>query len=712
MMISYDSFQNRLNKLKLNKVHKLNNISLKKIFNLILITLILFSVLMFTLFYYLEKKSYYQSFVESNDTIINQIASVYEQDIKTLQEFCVHSSLYSKFPDDTLSNLSTSDLSDLMDSLTGLNVVNDCIHSTYLYSAKSKTVFSSYSMPTAVTRLDNFSDKEVFENLPDGNYMLLEPRILQIPAKTKQVKLPLVITMLVSLPANSSNTDSWLAINIDARKVYSKILSKLHLSDKINFYIVNADNCIVFCDDESNLFTFYDERNPATENSTTSSSFSSSLGWTFVLEREIPQLPPSLVTFCTVTFIILVLLLMASAAIAYFYMQPLQESLNNYQDLRWHYFITQGAPPKEGPEQTFSFDDVFPDCRQFVAMTFRLSDSEKPRNFSSELTSALNALSKTEAFFFHTIYVDQYRICAALGFPQHEAAPDKCITNYAALANKILHMLKSELNPPVLCNISSPKDSPELLHEAWLETREMDRHSLSLSNPIRFWFETKRDKDTYTFPEPYKKQLLDNLLAGNGEACRLYSDKIFSSFLSEEYILEDNEIYRYLNLLQSSILSHLAALPIPIQIQTSFSPYNCMDLEQINSAFNDWLDAAVVTVNAKNDHNNIILYQSIIEYINQHYTDKDICLNKVAEYFGLNSNYVSQIVKENTRKSFSSYITYLRIERSKELLSDKKLSINEIAHAVGFSYSYYFIRKFKELEGITPGQYVAYGEDE
>ena len=47
----------------------------------------------------------------------------------------------------------------------------------------------------------------------------------------------------------------------------------------------------------------------------------------------------------------------------------------------------------------------------------------------------------------------------------------------------------------------------------------------------------------------------------------------------------------------------------------------------------------------------------------------------------------------------------VRIEQAKNLLLQKKLSVKEIAVAVGYENEYYFIRKFKEQTGITPGKY-------
>ncbi|MFL0554359.1 helix-turn-helix transcriptional regulator [Paenibacillus barengoltzii] len=54
--------------------------------------------------------------------------------------------------------------------------------------------------------------------------------------------------------------------------------------------------------------------------------------------------------------------------------------------------------------------------------------------------------------------------------------------------------------------------------------------------------------------------------------------------------------------------------------------------------------------------------------------------------------------------NFIDYVTALRIEKAKELLSDSDMKVNEIAEQVGLQPSY-FIRLFKRFEQITPGQY-------
>lgn len=47
----------------------------------------------------------------------------------------------------------------------------------------------------------------------------------------------------------------------------------------------------------------------------------------------------------------------------------------------------------------------------------------------------------------------------------------------------------------------------------------------------------------------------------------------------------------------------------------------------------------------------------------------------------------------------------IRMEHATNLLSNKDFSVKEIAEKIGYKNEYYFIRRFKEYTGKTPGQY-------
>lgn len=98
-------------------------------------------------------------------------------------------------------------------------------------------------------------------------------------------------------------------------------------------------------------------------------------------------------------------------------------------------------------------------------------------------------------------------------------------------------------------------------------------------------------------------------------------------------------------------------------------------------------------------------FLSIMSYLNAHY-DQTVSLKRVSEELHLNASYISQLIKNETGLNYTQYITELRIEKAKELLTNTKLSLAEISEAVGFNDYFYFIKKFKREVGVTPGKFL------
>jgi YesN/AraC family two-component response regulator len=93
-----------------------------------------------------------------------------------------------------------------------------------------------------------------------------------------------------------------------------------------------------------------------------------------------------------------------------------------------------------------------------------------------------------------------------------------------------------------------------------------------------------------------------------------------------------------------------------------------------------------------------------MDYINDH-LQNELTLKEVAEYVHLNPSYFSVLFKEHATLTFSEYITRGRIQHAKELLISTNLSITDISEEVGYKTAKYFIKIFKELEGMTPSSY-------
>ena len=93
------------------------------------------------------------------------------------------------------------------------------------------------------------------------------------------------------------------------------------------------------------------------------------------------------------------------------------------------------------------------------------------------------------------------------------------------------------------------------------------------------------------------------------------------------------------------------------------------------------------------------------EYIKAHYCDPNISLISVAKHIGMSSAHFSTIFSQTVGKTFISYLTSLRIEKAKEMLSQTHMKLAAIAMEIGYNEPNYFSNVFKKNEGITPKEY-------
>ncbi|MBO5867981.1 MAG: helix-turn-helix domain-containing protein [Oscillospiraceae bacterium] len=108
---------------------------------------------------------------------------------------------------------------------------------------------------------------------------------------------------------------------------------------------------------------------------------------------------------------------------------------------------------------------------------------------------------------------------------------------------------------------------------------------------------------------------------------------------------------------------------------------------------------------ASEKHSDGILYQKIISYIAEHYTE-DISLAQIAKLFGYNEKYLSHTLHELTGIQFRQLLAFYRVGHAKKLLTGTKdRGITDIAMDSGFSALNTFHRTFKELTGMTPSEY-------
>jgi len=80
-------------------------------------------------------------------------------------------------------------------------------------------------------------------------------------------------------------------------------------------------------------------------------------------------------------------------------------------------------------------------------------------------------------------------------------------------------------------------------------------------------------------------------------------------------------------------------------------------------------------------------------------------VKELAAAAGYQSDYLSFLFKKHMGISLIQYTNRLRIEASKNLLSNCGVSIREAAYSCGFPDEKYFMKVFKKFENQTPSEY-------
>lgn len=123
-------------------------------------------------------------------------------------------------------------------------------------------------------------------------------------------------------------------------------------------------------------------------------------------------------------------------------------------------------------------------------------------------------------------------------------------------------------------------------------------------------------------------------------------------------------------------------------------------LEHLLISVNDYI------IGVRSAHTEHADMKEALAYIEANY-QRPINMAMVSNHVSLSYSYFSEAFKANIGESFVLYLKKVRIRHAKELLTTTQCKLAEVSATVGFENCKQFTRVFKELEGITPGEFRA-----
>ncbi len=94
--------------------------------------------------------------------------------------------------------------------------------------------------------------------------------------------------------------------------------------------------------------------------------------------------------------------------------------------------------------------------------------------------------------------------------------------------------------------------------------------------------------------------------------------------------------------------------------------------------------------------------RQVIDYINSNIYNPDICVDMVANHFGISAPTLQKITRSVTGQTFFSYVEEERLARAYQLLTEDRLPVRDVASICGFANANSFYKAFKRKYSISP----------
>ncbi|MBO5247745.1 MAG: helix-turn-helix transcriptional regulator [Clostridia bacterium] len=94
-----------------------------------------------------------------------------------------------------------------------------------------------------------------------------------------------------------------------------------------------------------------------------------------------------------------------------------------------------------------------------------------------------------------------------------------------------------------------------------------------------------------------------------------------------------------------------------------------------------------------------------VEYIHDHFTDRDLTVDALARHLGMSDTYFRKLFTSSFSVTPLKYINQLRMTYAKELLESKYYTVEEISEKCGFNNINYFSLFVKKQTGYPPSVY-------
>jgi len=276
------------------------------------------------------------------------------------------------------------------------------------------------------------------------------------------------------------------------------------------------------------------------------------------------------------------------------------------------------------------------------------------------------------------------------------------------IAEEIRYIAESLLNITVTIGIGRSCEGLEQLRRSCREAIEaLDYQLVQGSGKVLYIGQIQLEVCSLNYPYECELQIITSLKLGNLSKIQTFLDEFAVTLRGEAG--DSNQIRQsYIQLLA---VSQRTMLELDAGTAEMFSYNLYQRLFELNTIekIMHWMKNEVYPqmtdyIQSRQQQRTHGTIQRAVDYIHKHY-DSDLSMPMVADYVSMPVSHFSVVFKTELGMTFSEYVIAYRMEKARELLENSDVRISDIADKLRYNNSQNFIRMFKKMNGITPGEY-------
>lgn len=227
-----------------------------------------------------------------------------------------------------------------------------------------------------------------------------------------------------------------------------------------------------------------------------------------------------------------------------------------------------------------------------------------------------------------------------------------------------------------------------------------------INGPQVIHYEEIKNKITGDYYYPFTEEALVSHAISEGrseDAIRILSDVIAEN--ERLYDMNPRKFRCLCNDLISTVRRTVQTLGITCPELEREMPDSCSAIS-VKACIGSIIEECCQKVRCMGQVGDVMDAGRIIEYVDANITDPNLSLTSISEKFKRSASYISTVFKQYKGIGYSNYVNQKRVNMAIELISNRKMNVEEASRTVGYVSVITFRRNFQKFVKRNPSDYT------